>query len=163
VKPTPAPAAPARPSDHQGPATARSDSKSAPLRPGGERGLEWATAALIVASAGLNLLGYVLNLYRTIALYDEGVHALSIGTLCLAAGLWGHSGLSRSTAAPVRYLALLGTGLLAGLAWEFFEWAIGIIGDRTDTLIDLLMDGLGAAAAALMLGRWGEARDARRR
>ncbi len=47
----------------------------------------------------------------------------------------------------------VGVGFVAVLAWEAFEFVIGLIGDLRDTLIDLMMDMMGAAAAGT-LWRW---------
>jgi hypothetical protein len=103
----------------------------------------------------LNVLGYAAHFFRTVSIYDEAVHALTTATVCLAAALWRPLGL-RGIAKLTSILALCGTGLLIGLTWEFFEWLAGLIGDRTDTLVDLLMDGVGAAGAAIALQTWHE-------
>ena len=49
------------------------------------------------------------------------------------------------------FLAFAAIGLLLGLLWKAIEWIIGIIGGRTDTLLDLSMDAVGALAAAALI------------
>lgn len=55
----------------------------------------------------------------------------------LTAGLgWlvlAHAGLSAPALAWVA--AVAGCGLVLGALWEFFEWAVGIIGTRRDTIV----------------------------
>ena len=46
-------------------------------------------------------------------------------------------------------LAVSAIGLVLGIAWEIFEWAVGIINGWADTLVDIVMDVLGAVAAGL--------------
>lgn len=48
---------------------------------------------------------------------------------------------------------IVATGLLVGLVWEAFEFPIGMIGGVEDTLVDLLMDALGAFCAGVLL-KW---------
>lgn len=60
-------------------------------------------------------------------------------------------GSQEDACTPKFLLGLLIIGLVLGFVWEGFEWVIGIIGDRHDTIVDLAMDGLGAILAALLL------------
>lgn len=111
---------------------------------------------LLALAAGVNGAGYTLNLWTEDTLFDEIVHAFTSFAGMSAIGWWL---LQRDFAGPSQaalFAAVIGIGLTLGLVWEAFEWLIGIIGSRGDTLIDLAMDGLGAAAAAVLtclLGR----------
>lgn len=107
---------------------------------------------LLFVLAGLvNAVGYVLNLWRTPYWFDEAVHFYTSFTAVAAIGWLLFSRTSMNAGRhPVRFaLAVTGIGIVLGLLWEVFEWTIGIIGSPSDTMIDLLMDTLGAVAAGL--------------
>nr|WP_294171107.1 hypothetical protein [uncultured Sphingomonas sp.] len=98
----------------------------------------------------MNTAGYLQALWHERTPFDETVHGFT-AFAGMAAGGWfvlkqrPHlSGLLWKAAA---------TGLMIGVAWEGFEWAIGIMGDLRDTIIDLVMDTAGALAAAALLRR----------
>lgn len=108
--------------------------------------------ALLAVAALINAAGYLLGLWHDETLFDELVHfytsfagIAAIGRLALAKE-W----LPRAASRP---LALLAIGLALGIAWEAFEYAIGIIGSRHDTLMDLAMDGAGALLATALIDR----------
>jgi hypothetical protein len=100
---------------------------------------------LFALAAGINALGYVLELWHNPVWFDEVVHVLTPFTIVAAIG-W----LSiKRTGKPSHYLAkMVLVGIALGLAWEAFEWMIGIIGTFQDTLLDLLMDTIGATLAS---------------
>lgn len=107
-------------------------------------------AALLIVAALVNAAGYLLNLWHEETVFDEVVHfytsfavVAAIGRAALAAGRLRRRG-SRWTALPL-------IGLVLGLAWEAFEYAIGIIGSRHDTLMDLAMDMAGALLATVLV------------
>lgn len=103
---------------------------------------------LFLLAGTVNAAGYIYTLWKQPYVFDEGVHAFTTFTGCAAIGwyLLSRTHLSR----PARLVALVaGVGLLLGVAWELFEWAIGIVGDWGDTLLDLAMDMVGAVAAGL--------------
>ena len=106
--------------------------------------------------------------------YDEAVHLVN-GMLAgaLFAALWQpRPGWWRGVAG--RLVGGLAFGIGLSLAWEAFEWAIGIIGNWTDTWTDAVLTtagaGLGAARGAGGQGagapvprrRWRAAASARR-
>ena len=104
---------------------------------------------LLTLAAIVNTAGYVFGLWHEQTPFDEIVHAFTAFAGMAAAGgmvlkphLQPRSGLFWRAAA---------IALVIGLAWEAFEWAVGIIGDLRDTSIDLLMDVVGAVAAAALL------------
>lgn len=111
----------------------------------------WAFYAVLLALAALvNLLGYTLNLWHDRTVFDELVHAFTVFATVAALGNW--YARKHMPAANVNLAALMMcAGLVLGVAWEAFEWLIGIIGNRHDTMMDLVMDMLGALLAAALL------------
>ena len=108
----------------------------------------------IAIAAAVNAAGYVFALWHEVVAFDEAVHAYS-GFAGIAAIGWGmlRARALAGWSPPWLVAAMLGIGLLLGIAWEGFEALIGIIGSRRDTLIDLAMDCAGALVAALLLCR----------
>lgn len=107
---------------------------------------------LVIVAATVNAAGYVLGLWHERTPFDELVHAFTtlVGIIAL---LWlaTRDGRPLSQASgPSIIVSALVSGLVLGLAWEAFEWAIGIIGSPRDTLVDLTMDSLGAVAAGII-------------
>ncbi|HEV2080160.1 MAG TPA: hypothetical protein VGR19_09755 [Allosphingosinicella sp.] len=104
---------------------------------------------LFLLAGTVNAAGYIYTLWKQPYVFDEGVHAFTTFTVCAAIGWWylrSRSSLPR----PLRIVAVVAAiGLVLGIAWELFEWAIGIVGDWGDTLLDLAMDMVGAVAAGL--------------
>ena len=106
---------------------------------------------LFALAGAINAAGYVFNLWTTPAWFDEAVHVFTPFSI-VAALAWIL--VKRDKALPsVRpgsyFLKIVLLGLAVGIAWEGFEWLIGIIGGTRDTVIDLAMDTLGAVLAAL--------------
>lgn len=109
-------------------------------------------ALLVALAVLLNAAGYLLSLWHEETAFDEAAHLFTsfagmaaLGRIAAATPAFGRS-------APPLWV-FIGVGLLLGIAWEGLEWLLGIIGSLRDTLIDLVMDGTGAAAAAALL-RW---------
>ena len=110
-------------------------------------------AALLALAALVNLAGYLFSLWHEETIFDEAVHAFTSFALVAAIG--------RARAARTRTLSVwaqLGIALVLGVAWEVFEWMVGMIGTMRDTAIDLAMDAAGGLAAgwfvtAVMRGR----------
>lgn len=100
--------------------------------------------------AAINAAGYVFELWRNPAWFDEAVHVVTPFAIVAAVG-WllvkRDSAHPRSNPA-VYVLKILLIGIVVGIAWEGFEWLIGIAGSWNDTLMDLLMDSIGALLAA---------------
>jgi hypothetical protein len=102
-------------------------------------------------------LGSIFSLYEGIFWFDMAMHTL--GGAWLAAVFVAVRWFPYRTA-----FHLVGLVLLAGLAWEIYEygfaaWATAEFGNLgfhqpwTDTVSDLILDALGAAAVALFLFR----------
>lgn len=113
---------------------------------------------LFTFAAAMNALGYVLELWKTPFWFDEVVHVITPFTI-VAAVAWIM--VKRDNAFPLKNPAeypikIVLIGLVVGVLWEGLEWAIGIVGTWNDTLVDLLMDGIGASLAALFC--WSAAR-----
>jgi hypothetical protein len=111
-----------------------------------------AIVLLLIVAATVNAAGYILGLWHERTLFDDVVHAFTtlVGLIAL---LWLATRDGRPLAqasGPAILLSALVAGLGLGLAWEAFEWTIGIIGSQRDTLIDLAMDSLGAVAAGIV-------------
>lgn len=107
---------------------------------------------LLIVAATVDAAGYILGLWHERTRFDEVVHAFTtfVGMIAL---LWLATRDGRSlprASGPSIIVSALVAGLVLGLAWEAFEWMIGIIGSQRDTLVDLAMDSLGAVAAGIV-------------
>ncbi len=105
---------------------------------------------LFTLVATLNAAGYVFDLWSVPVWFDELVHVVTPFVL-ISAVAWML--VSRDAAHPQRngityFGRILIVGMLIGFAWEGFEYVAGLIGDRRDTIMDLVMDGLGSLMAA---------------
>lgn len=108
-----------------------------------------AFGALIAIAAAVNAAGYILTLWHERTPFDEIVHAFTSFAGMTAIG-W--LVLRRELRRDLRiFLSAVGIGFAVGIVWEGFEWLIGIIGDRGDTLMDLAMDSVGAVAAGALI------------
>lgn len=105
---------------------------------------------LLTLAATVNTAGYAQGLWHERTPFDEVVHGFTAFAGMAAAGWFV---LKRQPQLSGLFWKAALTGLLIGVAWEGFEWAIGIMGDLRDTIIDLVMDTAGALAAAALLRR----------
>lgn len=105
----------------------------------------------LLALAGLvNAAGYVLSLWHDETVFDELVHLFT--TFAVTAALGKALATKRATRPSTRFgVQLVGLALALGLLWEAFEWLIGMVGSRHDTLMDLAMDLAGATLAAIFI------------
>lgn len=108
-------------------------------------------SSLFVLAGLINAAGYAFNLWHNPVWFDELVHFYTSFTVVAAIGWLMFSRTGANAAGhSLRFVAsVTGIGIVLGILWEVFEWAIGIIGTSADTVIDLVMDTLGAAAAGL--------------
>lgn len=113
-------------------------------------GLPSLLGLLLTLAATVNTAGYVQGLWHERTPFDEVVHGFTAFAGMAAAGWFV---LKRQPQLSGLFWKAAVTGLLIGVAWEGFEWAIGIMGDLRDTIIDLVMDTAGALAAAALLRR----------
>lgn len=105
---------------------------------------------LLFLIAGLiNVAGYAFDLWHSPVWFDEVVHSYTSFAVMAAIG-WLAIARTRLFGGSLSFVAAVtGVGIILGLLWEVFEWAIGIIGTRLDTISDLALDSLGAVAAGL--------------
>lgn len=105
---------------------------------------------LFTLAAAINAAGYVLELWDSPVWFDEAVHVFTPFAVVAAIGwLMVKRGDTAADVRPWRYIGkILLIGFSIGVLWEGFEWAIGIVGSLRDSVIDLVMDMIGAALAA---------------
>jgi hypothetical protein len=108
---------------------------------------------LAVCASLVNAGGWVWNWYDLFIWFDEFVHAFTafayISTLIYV--LWARGSISAKpgSGAFIVKAALLGFGL--GIVWEIIEMAFLNL-TPVDTIVDLVMDTLGAAAGGWLAG-----------
>ncbi|WP_044171820.1 hypothetical protein [Kamptonema formosum] len=107
---------------------------------------------LFVVAALLNAGGWVWDLFYMPGPYDEITHAFTTFSVTLALSF-----LFYSPMLPLfqdhRWLYLLAIasfGISIGALWEIVEWLTQVIDSLNDTIVDLMMDALGAGLAAGM-------------
>jgi hypothetical protein len=106
--------------------------------------LVFALAALLAAT------GYVFGFLESVAYYDKFTHAFMTFAVSLAFFF-----LFYAEAVPRRRAVSLATsvftlGVTVGALWEIFEWSTGLGGGLSDTITDLIVDGIGALAAVFV-------------
>lgn len=122
----------------------------------------WAIAwgPLVIAIAA-NVAGYTSDLYRRFWWFDEVIHAYTIMaiTLALALFLYGSVLVGARDHRLLLVLAIASLGIAIGALWEIAEWAYDqvaasdIIKGKRDTIIDLIVDSLGAVVAGILASR----------
>ncbi|WP_137388787.1 hypothetical protein [Rhodoligotrophos defluvii] len=108
---------------------------------------------LVILAAILNALGWSFDYFNRVVWYDEVVHVFS--SLAVMSAI-GHLGWTRGVigGAPQSFtfictIVAIGFGL--GVAWEIIEMIF--LNLRVgDTIVDLVLDVLGAAGGALLAG-----------
>ena len=119
------------------------------------RRIAWGLAAVLTL---VNVAGYVFDLYARYWWFDRVLHAATI----LALTYWSAVFVLRRVLTGVgRHRLLLAVviacvGVAVGAWWEVAEWGFDrvapgdVIKGKYDTIIDLVMDTLGAALGAWM-------------
>jgi hypothetical protein len=113
---------------------------------------------LFVVAALLNAGGWVWQLFYQPGPYDEITHAFTTFAITLALSfLVYRSMLTVFRQHKVLYLLTIASlGIAIGALWEVAEWTAGkvlateVIGSLDDTIVDLIMDSLGAGLAAVI-------------
>lgn len=123
---------------------------------------------LLVVMAGLvNAAGFVWDLYQKLWWFDEAVHLYTLFALTLLLGTVGRRSLLTG-ARDHRLLAILAVasfGVAIGALWEIAEWGYdrftpgNSIKGKRDTIIDMIMDSIGAVIAGWLSGWVERARD----
>lgn len=111
-----------------------------------------------VLAALLNATGWVWNLFGMPGPYDEIVHVYTTFAITLALSFLVYSSmLNIFRNHTLLYLVTITSfGIAIGALWEVTEWSAGkilsteVIESLDDTIIDLVMDSLGAGLAALI-------------
>ncbi|WP_224413089.1 hypothetical protein [Oscillatoria salina] len=99
----------------------------------------------------LNAGGWIGLFYQP-GPYDEITHAFTTFSITLALSfLVYQSMLTVFRSHRLLYiLTIISFGIAIGALWEVFEWATKTINDLDDTIVDLIMDTIGATAASLL-------------
>jgi hypothetical protein len=125
---------------------------------------------LFVVAALLNAGGWVWRLFYQPGPYDEITHAFTTFAITLALSfLVYRSMLTVFRQHKVLYLLTIASfGIAIGALWEVAEWTAGkilameVIESLDDTIVDLIMDSLGAGLATLIslwaLQEWTQSR-----
>lgn len=111
---------------------------------------------LFVLAALLNAGGWVWDLFYQPGPYDEITHAFTIFSITLALSFFAYGSLLTSFRHHkwLYVLTIASFGIAIGAVWEIAEWTAGqilpseVIGSLNDTIIDLVMDLIGAGLAA---------------
>ncbi len=111
---------------------------------------------LFVVAALLNAAGWVWGLFYLPGPYDEIVHAYTTFAITLALSFLVYkSMLNIFRNHKLLYVVTIASfGIAIGVLWEITEWSASkilpteVIGSLNDTIVDLIMDTLGAGLAA---------------
>jgi hypothetical protein len=111
-------------------------------------------ALLFVLAAFINAASWALGLWSLFPVYDNLVHAYTTFAGTITAGYLAYrSKTVRFNSIGWLFILSISTfGIGFGVFWEFFEWAAGMNSTYRDVMMDLLMDSLGAAVAAVLSG-----------
>jgi VanZ family protein len=115
----------------------------------GNRAIVWTIATLAVVA---NIAGYAFNLYDRFWWFDDALHAFTIFALTLVLGLllYGRTLTGKNSYPGLVAVMIAALGVAIGAWWEIAEWAYdlsvpsNVILGKTDTIIDLIMDTIGA-------------------
>lgn len=121
-----------------------------------ERVLIWGLLGFAVV---VNVAGYALNLYHRFWWFDEALHLYTpfALTLALALRLYDNGLAAVRDSRLVLALTVASVGIAVGALWEIGEWGYDqlaptdVILGKTDTIVDLMLDTAGAAAALVIL------------
>ncbi len=121
----------------------------------GNQGVVWIIIGVAVLA---NIAGYMFNLYEQFWWFDEVLHAYTIFSITLLLGLLAY-GVVLTGLRTHRFLLVLmiaSIGIAIGGLWEVAEWAYdqmvtgNVILGKTDTIIDLIVDSIGALVAGFL-------------
>ncbi len=104
---------------------------------------------LFVIAALLNAVGWAWGAFHWPGPYDEITHAFTSFAVTLSLGLLTfYSVRAHFEPHSILFVLIIASfGIAIGGVWEIFEWATGFIGTLEDTVVDLIMDTIGALAA----------------
>ena len=106
---------------------------------------------LFVIAALLNAGGWIGLFYQP-GPYDEIVHAYTTFSVTLAVSFLVYQPMLTlfNSHRKLYILTIISFGLAIGALWEIFEWVTATINSLDDTIVDLIMDLIGAIAASLL-------------
>ncbi|MEC4982874.1 MAG: hypothetical protein SAJ37_01100 [Oscillatoria sp. PMC 1068.18] len=106
---------------------------------------------LFVIAALLNAGGWVGLFYQP-GLYDEITHGFTTFAITLALSFLVYQPMLPvfRTHLILYILTIISFGIAVGALWEVFEWVTNTINDLDDTVVDLIMDIIGATVASLL-------------
>lgn len=104
---------------------------------------------LFVIAALLNAVGWAWDAFHWPGPYDEITHAFTTFAVTLSLGfLTFYSVRAHFEPHGILFILTIASfGIAIGGVWEIVEWAAGVIGTLGDTVVDLIMDTIGALAA----------------
>jgi uncharacterized membrane protein YjdF len=125
---------------------------------------------ILVLLGTANMAGYSFDLYRQFWWFDRVLHCCTIFaiTLWLSIIVFGRALRAEPSCQVLVFLLLASVGVAIGALWEVAEWGFDqiaagdVIKGKYDSILDIIMDTLGAALAsfaALQLLRAREAAD----
>ena len=121
------------------------------------RTIAWSLAALLLAA---NVAGYAFDLYAAAWWFDRVLHAATLFALTLWLALFVCPPVLRPGQPLLVIVLIASLGIAIGAWWEVAEWGFDLVapGDvikgKDDTVIDIVMDTLGAALAASLAPRF---------
>lgn len=121
------------------------------------RTIAWSLAALLLAA---NVAGYAFDLYAAFWWFDRVLHAATLFALTLWLALFVCPPVLRPGQPLLFILLIASLGVAIGAWWEVAEWGFDLLapGDvikgKHDTVIDIVMDTLGAVLAASLAPRF---------
>ena len=118
------------------------------------RAVAW---SLLIALGVVNIAGYALDLYARFWWFDRILHACTIFAITLWLGLFVCNRALRDGPGRGALIVLMvaSVGLAIGALWEVAEWGFDriapgdVIKGKHDTIIDIVMDTLGALLAGV--------------
>jgi VanZ family protein len=105
---------------------------------------------LFALAALAGAIGYAFGLFDEIVPYDELAHAFTTFSVSLAFYFLFYGGSVPERRAVALSTSVFTLGVTVGAYWELFEWFFVGRFTMADTISDLLVDSLGALAAALV-------------
>jgi VanZ family protein len=105
---------------------------------------------LFALAALAGAIGYAFGLFDEIVPYDELTHAFTTFSVSLAFHFLFYGGAVPERRAVALATSVFTLGVTVGAYWEIFEWFFVGKFTMADTISDLLVDSLGALAAALV-------------
>jgi VanZ family protein len=105
---------------------------------------------LFALAALAGAIGYAFGLFDEIVPYDELTHAFTTFSVSLAFYFLFYGGAVPEQRAVALATSVFTLGVTVGAYWEIFEWFFVGKFTMADTISDLLVDSVGALAAALV-------------